>query len=134
MISLNTIRVVTEAEEKPSKTYKLDLVSGKITSLIDEKEAIEQYIRKAILTPRFKCLLYGSNYGSEIEAMVVANHWNRDIEKSIIPGLVKSALNDSRVLDVYNFSFEDGENCLYVSFSADTIFGTVEIKEEMSFV
>lgn len=134
MISLNTVESVTEAEEKPSKTYKLDFNSGRITNLIDETEAIKQYIRKAILTPRFKCLLYGPNYGSEVEAMMAANHWNREIEKSIIPGLVKDALNDSRILDVYNYSFEDGKDCLYINFSADTIFGTVEIREAMSFV
>lgn len=134
MISLNTIESISEEEEKPSKTYKLDLDNGRITNFIDEKEAIEQYIRKAIMTPRFKCLLYGSNYGSEIEAVMRANHWNREIEKAVVPGLVKSALNDSRILDVYDFSFEDGEDCLYINFSADTIFGTVEIKEAMSFV
>lgn len=134
MLSLNTIETITEEEEKPSRTYKIDFDSGRITGFIDELEAVQQYIKKALLTSRFKSLIYSSDYGSEIEAMMVANHWNREIAKSIIPGLVKEALTDSRVINVYNFSFEDGENCLYINFSADTVYGTVEIKEAMSFV
>ena len=46
---------VTEAQEKPSLTYKLDLDKGRIVGTVDGLEAVNQAIRKAIITPRFKC-------------------------------------------------------------------------------
>ncbi len=61
---------VVEAKEKPSKTYKLDLDKGRIMGMVDGQEAVRQAIRKAIITPRFKCLIYNSQYGSEIEEAI----------------------------------------------------------------
>ena len=59
------IQTITEAEERPSKTYKLDLKAGRIVGYVDELEAVNQAILKAIITPRFKCLIYDNQYGSE---------------------------------------------------------------------
>lgn len=134
MISLNTTVVADSTSEKPYKTYKLDLDSGRIIGYVDELDAVKQYIKKTILTPRYGCLIYGNNYGSEIVSSMVANHWNVDIAKQLIPTLVKEALTDSRVEDVYNFEFESEEESLYISFYADTIYGTVAIKEGITIV
>ena len=54
---------VTEAEEQPSLTYRLDLDNGRIVGKVDGLEAVNQAIRKAIITPRFKCLIYDDQYG-----------------------------------------------------------------------
>lgn len=135
MISLNEITSITEAADKPTKTYKLDLNSGRIVGFVDEIEAVQQYIKKALLTPRFKCLAYTNQYGSEIEAMCVANKWNRDIIEQLLPPLIKDALSDSRIIDVYDFTFEDGEeDRLYIKFTVDTIYGTTEAREVVNIV
>ena len=52
-------------------TYGLDLDKGRITGKIDGLEAVNQAIRKAIITPRWKCLVYDNQYGSEIEDAVI---------------------------------------------------------------
>ena len=76
------IDTVTEAEEQPSLTYRLDLEAGRIVGRVDKLEAVNQAIRKAIITPRFKCLIYDNQYGSEVEeAIIPGRHdiWrNRD--------------------------------------------------------
>ena len=59
---------VEEAAEPPSKTYRLDLEEGRILGMVDGQEAVRQAIHKAIITPRWKCLIYDNQYGSEIEA------------------------------------------------------------------
>ena len=51
------IAEVQDAQEKPSRTYRLDLDAGRIVGFVDNLEAVQQAIRKAIITPRFKCLL-----------------------------------------------------------------------------
>lgn len=141
---------VEEAAEPPSKTYRLDLEEGRILGMVDGQEAVRQAIHKAIITPRWKCLIYDNQYGSEIEAAVIQSQGraNRDYIEAVVPGFVRDALRpDSRVTLVYNFVFAftpeekaerfpalydlmgDEGDSVFVSFDADTVYGTVQIKE-----
>lgn len=135
MISLNTTQIVN-AEEQPTKTYCLDLDTGHIKGYVDGLDAIKQFIRKTLISPRFNCLIYGSNYGSEIEAAMVANHWDRNAAKNMLPQLIKDALLvDTRITDVYDFDFENGEgDCLYIKFAVDSVFGTAKVEEAVNIV
>lgn len=121
---------VTEAQEKPSLTYKLDLDKGRIVGTVDGLEAVNQAIRKAIITPRFKCLIYDNQYGSEIEATVIDKDATPELIEAVIPGFVKDALKpDARILKVYDFAFEFKGEGAYIFFRADTIFGETEFEE-----
>lgn len=141
---------VEEAAEPPSKTYRLDLEEGRILGMVDGQEAVRQAIHKAIITPRWKCLIYDNQYGSEIEAAVIQSqgHASHDYIEAVVPGFVRDALRpDRRITLVYNFVFaftpedkaklfpdlfeavgDDGD-AVFVSFDADTIYGTVQVKE-----
>lgn len=141
---------VQEAEEPPSKTYLLDLEEGRILGMTDGQEAVRQAIHKAIITPRWKCLIYDNQYGSEIEAAVIQSKGraSSDYVRAVIPGFVRDALRpDSRVTRVSGFIFaftseekakyfpalfeaagDDGDS-VFISFDADTIYGTVQVEE-----
>lgn len=124
------IDTVTEAEEQPSLTYRLDLENGRIAGRIDKLEAVNQAIRKAIITPRFKCLIYDNQYGCEAEGAVIAKDAGREYMEAVTEGFVKDALRpDTRILSVYDFQFEFKEDRAYVFFRADTIFGETQIEE-----
>lgn len=124
------VETVTVAEEKPSRTYKLDLDRGRIAGYVDEQEAVRQAIRKALITPRFKCLIYDHQYGSEVEDAVTVKDATREYTEAIVPGFVRDALRpDSRILDVYDFTFVFSEENAYIGFVAETIFGKVNIEE-----
>lgn len=124
------INEISSEKEKPSKTYKLDLDKGRIIGFVDGQEAVQQAIRKALITPRFKCLIYDNQYGSEIEEAVTTNDATREYVRSVVPGFVEDCLKpDSRVLGVSNFAFEFREDGAYISFDADTIFGKISIEE-----
>lgn len=124
------VETVTEAEEQPSLTYRLDLDNGRIVGRVDKLEAVNQAIRKAIITPRFKCLIYDNQYGSEIEEAIISKDATRDYIEAVTEGFVKDALYpDTRILSVYDFRFEFKEDKAYVFFRADTIFGETEIEE-----
>ena len=126
MISINTTSIISnDVLEKPSLTYGLDLDKGRIIGRIDGIEAVDLYIRKTLITPRFGCLIYSKNYGS----------WNRNIAKKLLPKLVKDALSDSRIIDVFDFVFEDGKNdVLLVNFKVNTIYGVTEVREAITIV
>lgn len=141
---------VEEAAEPPSRTYRLDLEEGRILGMIDGQEAVRQAIHKAIITPRWKCLIYDNQYGSEIEAAVIQSMGRASNEyiAAVVPGFVRDALRpDSRITLVYNFVFAftpeekaatfpalydilgDEGDSVFVHFDADTIYGTVQIEE-----
>lgn len=122
------ITQVIDEPDMPSKTYKLDLDNGRIIGKVDELEAMNQFIRKALITPRFKCLIYDSQYGSEIREITTTDA-TREFIESEMPRLVEDALTyDPRILKVYDFSFSFKDDSVFVKFSVDTIFGTTEFE------
>ena len=124
------VSAVREAEEKPSLTYRLDLDAGRIVGMVDGLEAVNQAIRKAILTPRFKCLIYDNQYGSEIEDAILIKKASRAYIRSALEGFVRDCLKpDTRILTIRDFSVTFDEDSAFVEFKADTIFGETEIRE-----
>jgi len=121
---------VAEATEKPSLTYRLDLENGRIVGKVDGLEAVEQAIRKAIITPRFKCLIYNHQYGSEIEEAIIAKDATPEYTVAAAEGFVVDALRpDTRILSVEKFKTEFAEDGAHFSFTANTIFGSITIEE-----
>ena len=124
------IAQVEEAEEAPSLTYKLDLNKGRIVGKIDGMEAVRQAIRKAIITPRFKCLIYSNQYGSEIEQAYIAGSATLDFIEATVEAYVKDALSpDTRILSCYDFTVTQQEEGVYITFKCDTVFGETIIEE-----
>jgi hypothetical protein len=126
------IAEVVQEREPPSRTYRLDLTRGRIYGYVDGLDAVNQFIRKTLITPRFRCLIYDNQYGSEIKQTVVADDATPELIESELPRIVKDALlADSRILDVYDFSFAfDGDRCA-IKFGASTVFGETVIEEVM---
>ena len=102
---------IEEEKEQPSLTYKLDLDTGRIVGKVDGLEAVNQFILKALLTPRFHCLVYDNQYGSEIKDTVTDESATEELIRAEIPRLVEDALLcDGRILKVYDFEFEFNED------------------------
>lgn len=126
---------VEEESEITSRTYAIDWENGRIRGFVDEQEAVKQYMKKALLTPRFKCLIYDSSYGSEINDEIIKNSATRDYIEADLPFLIKDTLiHDERILDIKNIEFEFAESypsqdSVLISFDADTIYGTIEVEE-----
>lgn len=125
------ISTVQEAAELPTKTYRLDLDKGRILGFVDKKEAVRQAIRKAIITPRWKCLIYDNQYGSEVEAATIQNRTaTPEYIEAVVPEFVRDALRpDSRITGANNFKLAFEDDKVFISFDADTIYGTVRIDE-----
>ncbi|MCL1859029.1 MAG: DUF2634 domain-containing protein [Oscillospiraceae bacterium] len=131
------ITELEQAKEQPSRTYKIVFERGRIYSIgsCDGKEAVEQYIKKALLTPRFRCLVYDNQYGSEIKQTIIADDVSNEYTEAEMPRIVRDAiLCDSRILDVYGFSFGFKNDEAYIKFEADTIFGKLNIEEALKIV
>ncbi len=118
------INAFEEEAEKPTKTYFLDLDNGRIIGNIDGLEAVKQAIRKAIITSRYKNLIYDSDYGSEVKDMVYDKESTPELIETALPELIKDALSlDTRILNVSDFEFKFENDKAYISFNVDTIYG-----------
>ena len=126
---------IENEQEKTSRTYRIDWDKGRIIGFIDGQEAMNQYIKKAILTPRFRCLIYSNQYGSEIINTLLDKEVTREYVEAEISFLVTDTLiHDPRVLRVYNveIEFKDTypmqDSCV-ITFDVDTIYGEISVKE-----
>lgn len=124
------ISTLQTAREPPSLTYALDLDRGRIIGRVDALEATRQAIRKALITPRWKCLVYDNQYGSELKNEITAKDASRELIETEVPRMIEDALlPDTRILGVSNFSCSiEGDRC-YIAFTAQTIYGATVIEE-----
>ncbi|EPD52749.1 hypothetical protein HMPREF1210_01129 [Paenisporosarcina sp. HGH0030] len=121
--SINEEVEVLDESSLPTRTYKIDLIKGRITGFIDGRQAIEQSILVSLSTDRFAHLIYSEDFGFENmigrERLFVAGELPRRIKETV--------LQDERITDIENFVLEfDGDNAT-VSFTAITIYGDVEV-------
>lgn len=121
-----------DEEEETSRTYRLDLDTGRIIGFVDDLDAVEQAVRKAITTPRFDCLIYDDQYGSETACADMAVGATEEYRRSAIEGFIRDALSqDTRILEVGEFEIEFVDDEAYVSFSVSTIFGEIRLDKEV---
>ena len=117
------INEVAESEEQPSLTYALDFENGRIAGRVDGLEAVNQAIKKALMTSRFKCLIYDNQYGSEIKETIMSKSITIEFLEAEIPRLIEDCLStDTRILKIYDFEFSAAEDKARIKFKADTIF------------
>ncbi|CAH0305246.1 DUF2634 domain-containing protein [Priestia megaterium] len=117
-----------DEEVQPSKTYKIDFENGRLGGFIDETEALQQAVQKALITARERFLIYTDEYGCEIEDLIGSSVTNAFIETEI-PRVIEEALvYDDRI---------DSVNDLIVNASGDTVtisFSIMDVNgEEITF-
>jgi len=109
-MALTPINFATDTEEvqtvstvqpvQPSKTWRMDLESGRIGGFIDDKEAIRQYIRKALMTSRNRYLIYDDTYGEDLRDLIGQN-LSKALMDVEIPRVVREAIEgDDRIEEV----------------------------------
>lgn len=129
------VDAIEEEHAGTSKTYAINWEEGRIIGYVDGQAAVRQFIKKALLTPRFRCLIYDSQYGNEIKDIIIAKNATREYIETEMPFLIQDTLiYDERILNIYNmeFEFKDSypqQDSVIVSFDVDTIYGSIPVRE-----
>lgn len=111
---------------EPSKTYRINFETGRISGMVDEKEALKQFIKKALLTNRSHYRIYSDDYGCEIEQLIGRNVTDSFLQAEI-PRMVREALvYDDRINEVTNVTVERQGDAIFISATVDSIYGEVE--------
>lgn len=127
-------------EEPSSKTYLIDFDEkclrlsfdeGDSDGFIDDLKAMEQAVFCILNTERYEYLIYSWDYGSELQDVI---GMDTDIVLSEIERRITEALlADSRILSVDDFDFETNKKEVLCTFSVSTIYGDLEIEQEVEF-
>lgn len=130
-VTVGDVVEITSPADQPTRTYKLDLDTGRVAGMVDGVDAMKQVILKILLTERFAYLIYSWNYGIELNAVVGKSYqvFSSEIKRVITEAL----LADSRITAVADFKVEQiDKRSARVSFTADTVFGPIEIERTVT--
>lgn len=126
-IGIDLIDSSTEAV--PTKTPYIDWETGRMYGYVDGIEAMKQHVKKTLLTPRFKCIIYDNQYGSEVDNLIRGDMDYELIQVEAIRVIQDALLCDKRITDVYDFDFLQNKDDMRVRFSVDTVYGTLHGQE-----
>lgn len=112
--------------EMPSRTWKIDWDNQQIDGFIDGTEALKQAALLALLTPRFRHVIYSFDYGSELESLIGQN---RNYAVAAAPSMAEEALSvDSRFTQVKSGEFSAEGDCVTGSVSIKAGGSTVQVE------
>lgn len=114
-------------ESYPTKTWKYDPATGRLSGFTDELDALRQTVEIILNIRRFRWPIYSGNVGHEMDAV----GYDPDTAKVRLQTQIQEALlADDRITGVNDFSFLDGQEpeSMLVSFTVSTIFGDLRME------
>lgn len=121
-----------EIVEQPTKTYGIDLKENRVRGYIDEQEAMEQAVFKALQTERCQYTVYSWNYGIEtLDLYGEPVSWIcPELERRVSEAL----LGDPRIKGVDHFEFNlSKKGVIHVTFTVHTVFGEITAEKAVNF-
>lgn len=120
-----------EAELETLETFRIDFQRGIITSeIIDQVEAIKQFVYITLRTERFLFPIYSQDYGSEIREVIHDRNSTEELRLSEIERMIEEALVfDERIEAVENYEFTVSGDRYYASFDVVTVDEVVRMEE-----
>lgn len=113
----------TTAEAEPAFTYRLNFGTSRLGGMVDGKDALKQFVVKAILTCRARHRIYSDGYGCEIEDLIGSDVTEAFIQAEI-PRMVREALiYDDRIDDVTNIRVTRQADAIYIVATVESIYG-----------
>ena len=115
---------LVEAVIEPSLTYEFDFDLNRFTGrMIDEEEAIKQFILKTIKTARFRYLIYDDDVGCELEELIEEDLPFAYVESESKRMLYESIIYDDRIEDVTKFVIAQISDELHIEFHVTLVSG-----------
>lgn len=113
----------------PTKNYKIDFQKGVIVGFCDDVEALKQAIYIILNTERYEYLIYSDDYGFELNG-VIGN--DKFLMESELKRRIREALiQDDRIENVDNFTFQYDKDSVDISFTVFSIYGEISLNKEV---
>lgn len=110
-------------------TLRMNLEGETIVGRTDRLKAIEQAIYLILSVERYDYLIHSWNFGVELRDLFgqPVSYCLPEIKRRITEAL----LQDDRITEVYNFTFDVKKGRVAVAFRVKTIFGEIEATKEV---
>ena len=118
-------------EVQPSKTYKIDFESGRIGKIIDNREALQQAVYKALITARERFPIYTDAYGCELDDLIGESVTKAFLETEIPRVIEEALIYDDRIDSVNDLEVTSSGDVVTVSFSITDVDGVETTFEEV---
>ena len=126
----NVNLTILEEQIQPSRTYYLDLIRKRVTSMIDGRDAIIQAVKKILYTERYAYVIYSSQYGVELDRLIGQEY--DFIVSDIKRTLTEALLMDNRIISLENFEMKKtGLDTMEVNFLVNSIEGEISFSTEV---
>ena len=113
------------------KEYEIDFNTGQLTGrIVEGKEAIAVWIWLVLQTPRYRYYVYTWDYGNEFEDLIGKGYTEEYIEAEAQRMTEDCLLVNENIQSITEFSVSMEGDTLTVSFTANTIYGEIEFKDE----
>lgn len=119
-----------DIKEQTSNTYKLVYLKDSLKGFTDEIEALKQAIYFILNTERYDYLIYDWNYGFQIKDLMGQNP--NDILQTIQSRISDALIQDTRITEVSNFSFDIIKNKVKTTFTVKSIFGDLQLETNIN--
>ena len=119
-----------ETVVQPSKTFGLRLDGTRVFGTVDEVEALTQSIYIMLSVERYEYPIYSWDYFFETTDL-----FGKDPEyvaAEIPRRITETLLQDDRILGTRNFTVDIRKRNVSVRYTADTIYGNIELNQEVN--
>lgn len=118
-------------ENKIPKEYEIDFKTGQLTGrIVEGVEAIKVWIWIVLQTPRYRYYIYSWDYGNEFEELIGRGYSEEYINAEVQRMTEDCLLVNEHIESITDFSVGMENDQLTISFTANTIYGTIQFDNE----
>ena len=118
-------------ESKIPKEYEIDFKTGQLTGrIVEGVEAIKVWIWLVLQTPRYRYYIYSWDYGNEFEELIGRGYSEEYINAEAQRMTEDCLLVNEHIESITDFSVGMENEQLTISFTANTIYGTIQFDNE----
>lgn len=113
------------------KEYEINFQTGQLTGrIVEGKEAIKVWIWLALQIPRYRYYIYSWDYGNEFEELIGQGYNEEYITAEVQRMTEDCLLINENIQSISNFNISMKGDTLTISFTANTIYGSIEFQEQ----
>lgn len=127
----NTETIEASKKIKKPKDYEIDFKTGQLTGrIVEGLEAIKIWIWLVLQTPRYRYYIYTWDYGNEFDDLIGQGYSEEYIAAEARRMTEDCLLINENIQEITDFSVNMRNEEITISFTANTIYGTIRFNEE----
>ncbi|BCN32063.1 DUF2634 domain-containing protein [Anaeromicropila herbilytica] len=120
--------VILEENNLSQYEYGINFKMGRLTGdKVEGIEALKIWIYLALHTARYRFVIYSWDYGNELDELIGKSYSKEYLEMECKDMVEQCLLVNEKIESIDNFNMALNEDKLTISFTANTIYGEVDI-------